>query len=73
VATAVFLTRAAETEAQVTYRYGPQQDDQPETLSILKETGETTGTTDRAGWVGGWIRRQHERTGRWIERGTIAT
>jgi len=69
VATAVFLTGAAETEAPVTYRYGPQRDDQPQTLSILEQTGETTGTTDRAGW----IRRQHERTGRWIERGTIAT
>jgi len=68
VATAVFLTRSAESTTQVTYRYGPHRDDQPETVSILKETGETTGTTARAGWVGGWIRLQHERTGPWLSR-----
>jgi len=73
VATAVFLTRTVETETEVSYRYGPSREVQPEELTIRKETGETTGSTDRAGWVAGWIRREHGRTGRWVERGAIAT
>jgi hypothetical protein len=73
VATAVFLTKTAETATHVSYRFGPTAESQVDELTISTQTGETTGTTDRAGWVGGWIRREHERTGRWVERGSIAT
>jgi len=73
MATATYVLRTAESETAVTYRYGTSREDQPHELTIDKASGRTTGSTDRAGWVGGWIRRQHARTGTWVERASIAT
>jgi hypothetical protein len=73
MATATFVMRETMTEREVTYRYGGSPQTMDERLTIVLETGETTGTTDRAPWVGGWLRNRRETTGDWPERASIAT
>ncbi|WP_092802085.1 hypothetical protein [Klenkia marina] len=73
MATATFVEREQLTDQQVVYRYGPSPQAMDERLTISLATGETTGTTDRAGWVGGWLRHRQGTTGTWPERASIAT
>lgn len=73
MATATFVQRESTTDGQVRYRYGPSPERMDEQLIIDEATGTTTGTTDRAPWVGGWLRNRHRTTGQWPERASIAT
>ena len=70
----IHLTRTAEDETSVSYRYGPTSSDQPQQVTFLKETGELVSTTaDHGGLVAGWVRRERRKTGTWIPRGVIAS
>lgn len=73
MATATFVQMVSADHGQVLYRYGPSPDRMDERLIIDEATGTTTGTTDRAPWVGGWLRTKHRTTGHWPERASIAT
>ncbi|MEI4270317.1 hypothetical protein TEK04_01155 [Klenkia sp. LSe6-5] len=73
MATATFVERDQLTDREVTYRYGPSPQAMDERLTIVLATGETTGTTDRAPWVAGWLRHRRGTTGTWPERASIAT
>ncbi len=72
MATATFVTRVALTEHEVSYRYGPSRNRMDHSLTIVLATGATTGTTDRAPWVAGWLEHRRATTGQWPERASIA-
>ena len=73
MATATFVQRESMDDREISYRYGPSPDAMDQQLTIDLVTGETTGTTDRAPWVGGWLRHRQATTGQWPDRASMAT
>ena len=73
MATATFVQLEEKTDTEVTYRYGASPATMDERLTIVLGTGATTGTTDRAAWVGGWLRHRRAATGSWPEKASIPT